>query len=161
MPLYKNEWKVILNAVDEAYNMFGIGSYMAFPDFMLEHYGWSGTEEHIISLKSEVNDSMSQDCLEVHAGGVETSWMLLDYPDLVKREKAEKLTATDITEKDMDTWYKGGEAVRKRIPNGYIGDPSKINFEDAISFENSMINDYTNAILIAQSRQQPEGIRSK
>ena len=145
--------QVILNAVDEAYNKYGIGSYMAFPDFMLEYYGLNGAEEHIIALKSEVNDAMSQDCLEVHAGGVETSWMMLHYPDLVKMEKAIKLTATDITEKDMDIWYKGGEEIRTRIPNGYIGNPSKINFEEAISFENSMVNDYIKAILIALSRQ--------
>ncbi len=145
--------QVILNAVDEAYNRYGIGSYMALPDFVLEHYGLNRAEKHIIALKSEVNDSMSQDCLEVHAGGVETSWMLLNYPDLVKMEKAIKLTATDITEKDMDIWYKGGEEIRTKIPNGYIGNPSKINFEEAISFENSMVNDYIKAILIALSRQ--------
>lgn len=144
--------QVIINAVDEAYNNYGIESYMVLPDFVLKQYGLSGDEKHIIALKSEVNDFMVQDCLEVHAGGAETSWMLLHYPDLVRQEKAKKLTPSDITDKDMDIWYQGGEAVRRRIPNGYIGNPSNINYEEAISFENSMINDYIDAILIAQKR---------
>lgn len=145
--------KVIINAVDEAYNKYGIGSYMVLPDFVLNQYGLSGDEKYIIALKSEADDFMVQDCLEIHAGGVETSWMLLHYPDLVRQELAKKLLPTDITDKDMDFWYKGGEEVRRRIPNGYIGNPSNINYDEALSFENSMINDYINAISIAQKRE--------
>lgn len=113
----------------------------------------NGDEKYIIAVKSEVNGSVDRDYLEVHAGGVETSWMLLHYPDLVRQEMAKKLTATDITDQDMHIWYNGGETVRKRIPNGYIGNPSNINYEEAISFENSMINDYINAISIALKRE--------
>ena len=145
--------QAIINAVDEAYTNYGIGSYMVFPDDVLKYYGLNGDEKYIIALKSEADDFMGQDCLEVHAGGAETSWMLLHYPDLVKKEIAKKLTPTDITAKDMDIWYKGGEAVRRRIPDGYIGNPSNINYEKAVSFENSMINDYINAILITQKRE--------
>ena len=145
--------QAIINAVDEAYNNYGIGSYMAFPDDVLKYYGLNGDESYIIALKSEVNDFVDRDYLEVHAGGVETSWMMLHYPDLVRQEIAKKLTATDITDKDMYIWYNGGEEVRKRIPNGYIGNPSKINYEEAITFEDSMINSYINAITIALKRE--------
>ena len=143
--------QTIISAVAEAYNSYGIGGYMVFPDDILKYYGLSGKEKYMIAVKSESDDLMDQDCLEVHAGGVETSWMLLHYPDLVRQEIARKLPPCDMTAKDMDIWYQGGEEVRRRIPDGYIGNPSNINHEKAISFENSMINDYSNAIKTTQA----------
>lgn len=135
----------------EWYNALDIRQEVMLPNY--EYDGQDTIEKYIIAVKSEVNDSVDRDYLEVHAGGVETSWMLLHYPDLVRQEMTRKLTATDITDKDMYIWYNGGEAVRRRIPNGYIGNPSNINYEEAISFENSMVNDYVNAISIALKRE--------
>jgi creatinine amidohydrolase len=61
---------------------------------------------------------------DLHAGEGETSAVLAIAPELVHKDIAAKLPATDLTPKDVDEWRKGQEHAKAITPQGYLGAPA-------------------------------------
>jgi creatinine amidohydrolase len=62
---------------------------------------------------------------DLHAGEGETSAVLAIAPDLVHKDIASKLAATDLTAKDVDEWRKGQQRAKEITPQGYLGAPAR------------------------------------
>jgi len=62
---------------------------------------------------------------DLHAGEGETSAILAIAPDLVHKDLAAKLRATDLTTNDIEEWRKGQERAKEITPQGYLGAPAR------------------------------------
>lgn len=92
-------------------------------------------DPHIVNIET--------DFLDVHAGANETSWMLLEYPELTDIETAKRLKPTDLALKDMKEWSAGGNAAKKLTPQGYCGNPANIQPDKIKNTETEVVNQYT------------------
>lgn len=90
--------------------------------------------------------SIEADHFDFHAGADETSWMLLEYPDLVDINIAKTLPSTKANFADIKKWLLGGEAAKEITPNGYLGNPANINVDAIKSIEKQIVYAYTNCI---------------
>jgi creatinine amidohydrolase len=62
---------------------------------------------------------------DLHAGEGETSAVLAIAPDLVRKDIASKLAATDLSARDVEEWRKGQERAKEITPQGYLGAPAR------------------------------------
>lgn len=67
--------------------------------------------------------------LDIHAGGFETSMMMVSEPALVRTDVMRTLLSTDLGPEDLAQWRKGGEHARQITPQGYFGDPASASVE--------------------------------
>jgi creatinine amidohydrolase len=72
--------------------------------------------------------------LDLHAGGFETSYMLLEFRELADEEKARSLKSSETDLEKFKVWRRGGERAREVTPLGYCGDPSNIDLENIRSY---------------------------
>ena len=125
--------KTILDATKEMFESdFKISTYNIIPEFFKERHELNGDEPYVLFQKdnkeSEVQDSPYFD---IHAGGPETSSMIVQHKDLVDLNKAKKLRSSKTTYNLFRKWIQGGDEVKEITPLGYCGDPSNINIEEA------------------------------
>lgn len=135
--------KTIIEVAREIYeSLADIDVYDIVPDFVKAIYGLSGKEPYLLYQKDENENVENHDdkehkeriYLDVHAGGVETSLMLLEYENLVDEKQAKKLTSSKTTFEGLRQWQQGGDKAKEITPLGYLGDPSNINNEEAKIF---------------------------
>lgn len=117
--------------------------YDIIPEFFQVILGLDGSEPYILVQKEdeiETNNDDENDArnpyADIHAGGFETSCMLLDFKELVNEELARKLESSKTTFDMIGEWQKGGAEGRAVTPLGYCGNPSNIDLEDAEKFTN-------------------------
>jgi len=131
----------ILEAARKAHEELGVGVHFVLPDFLLGRAQLSEIKPYMMVIPSrplaQAEDS-PQAFLDVHAGGLETSLMLADFPELVDLEKAKALGSSRTTLAGLMAWEQGGEGAREVTPLGYLGNPSDINLEAARAFEAGM-----------------------
>jgi creatinine amidohydrolase len=84
--------------------------------------------------------------LDLHAGGLETSLMVNDFPELVDVDLARSLKSSLTTFEGLKIWQHGGEKAKEITPLGYCGNPSAIDLEAAKAFEEEMIEDVSKII---------------
>lgn len=96
-------------------------------------------DPRIVNIETEYFD--------IHAGANETSWMLLDFPDLVDVRTAKSLEPTNIDIRNMKEWVKGGSKARQLTPQGYCGNPANIQTEKIREAEAEVVRKYTDAII--------------
>jgi creatinine amidohydrolase len=131
--------KTIVETVKEIYEL-GLENrniYNIIPGFFQTRFGIDGKEPYILVQRDDTNESNSRPdnpYVDIHAGGFETSWMLVEFKELVNEELARKLTSSKTTFQSLSKWQKGGADGREVTPFGYCGDPSNINLEVAKSF---------------------------
>ena len=111
------------------------------PEFFKDILELDGSEPYILVQKHEEAESENEDngnekdsYFDIHAGGFETSAMMLDFKELVNEEMARKLESSKTTFELLSTWQKGGVEGREVTPLGYCGDPSNIDLKDAKEF---------------------------
>ena len=85
--------------------------------------------------------------MDIHAGGFETSLMLLEFKELVNEEMARKLESSKTTFELLSKWQKGGAEGREVTPLGYCGDPSNIDLKDAKEFTDGFAKSSANLII--------------
>lgn len=90
--------------------------------------------------------NVENDFLDVHAGANETSWMLLEFPELVDIDLAKQLEPTNLTMQDVWKWSLGGSTARQLTPLGYCGNPANVQLEKIQMVENEAVTAYTNSI---------------
>jgi creatinine amidohydrolase len=135
--------KTIVETVKEIYetNPEEKKVYDIIPEFFQKTLGLDGSEPYILVQKDEDNNSDNNEIdpyLDIHAGGFETSCMLLDFKELVNEELARKLESSKTTFELLRKWQRGGADGREVTPLGYCGNPSNIDLENAKSFMNEI-----------------------
>ena len=128
--------KTIVDIAKEGYESdLNIDVYDIIPEFFKSRAGLSGKEPYILVQQDSCDENKQPPTyLDVHAGGFETSLMIVDFEDLVDKDQATKLKSSETTFELFRKWQKGGEKAKEVTPLGYCGDPSNINIEEAESF---------------------------
>ncbi|GKX30507.1 creatininase [Vallitalea longa] len=137
--------KVIIEVAKECMSKHNINVHIPLQDNMVKLHGYTGKEDYLLSIESEI-EIEEEDYVDIHAGSYETSYMINEYPKLVDQELAKTLKPTEVTEKDFSVLFKGGEVSKKLIPNGYCGNPSKINLSKAKEINDCIVGYITDAI---------------
>jgi len=142
--------KTIVEIAKEIYEL-GIENrnvYNIIPEFFQRILGLDGNEPYILVQKDEKAEPNNKDLyLDIHAGGFETSLMLLDFKELVNEELARKLESSQTTFELLKKWQKGGTEGRAVTPLGYCGDPSNIDLKDAKEFIDWVVKSTTELII--------------
>jgi creatinine amidohydrolase len=134
----------ILNAAKKAFEDLGAGIYFIVSDFFLRRAGLSGKEPYVIVQPTQ--QQTPSEYLDLHAGGLETSLMVNDFPELVNVDLARELKSSLTTFQDLKIWQQGGEKAREITPLGYCGNPSEIDLKAAETFGSEMARDVSKII---------------
>lgn len=133
--------KTIIEIAREIYESNNeIDVYDIIPYFSKKRFELSGDEPYILVQedKKEKRDKEDTDnktkYIDVHAGGLETSLMLIDFKELVDVKKARTLKSSKTTPELLRKWQQGGEKAKEVTPLGYCGDPSNISVDNAEEF---------------------------
>lgn len=128
--------KTIVEVAKEIYESEGnISVYDILPQFFAERLGLRGDEPYILVQEDEVTEGQQlPQYFDIHAGGFETSLMLVDFKELVDENRARTLKSSMTTLELLRKWQSGGEQAKEVTPLGYCGDPSDISLEDAEKF---------------------------
>lgn len=108
--------------------------YNIIPQFFSRRLGLKGDEPYILVQKDDKPERQQPKYLDIHAGGFETSLMLIDFEDKVDKKKALKLKSSETTFELLRKWQQGGEKAKEVTPLGYCGDPSNIDVEEGKKF---------------------------
>ncbi len=145
--------KTIVETVKEIHEISSENknTYNIIPDFFKMRLGLDGSEPYILVQKDEEsksdNDAVKSPYVDIHAGGFETSCMLLDFKDLVNEQLARKLESSKTTFELLKKWQNGGTEGREVTPLGYCGDPSNIDLEDAKAFTDYFVKSSVKLII--------------
>ena len=119
----------------------GKKTYDIIPEFFAKMIGLNGSEPYVLiqeEPQEEIENSEGQshrdEYLDIHAGGFETSLMLLEFKDLVDESTARQLKSSQTLPEHLPKWQSGGDNAKEVTPLGYCGDPSKIDLEVAKFF---------------------------
>ncbi|AOY77719.1 creatininase family protein [Clostridium formicaceticum] len=128
--------KTIVDITREIYELDGkINVYDIIPQIFANLVGLKGNEPYILVQKDEEDrNRQPQQYVDIHAGGFETSLMLVEFDELVDDMKARELQSSKTTFELLRKWQRGGEEAKEVTPMGYCGDPSNISIEDARKF---------------------------
>lgn len=91
--------------------------------------------------------ALEASCIDIHAGAMETSWMALEYGNLVDTECAGILKATQLKMSDMKNWIRGGDCAKQLTPLGYCGNPANIQLDKIQQIEQAVVRAYADCIL--------------
>lgn len=134
--------------------------YNIMPEDFQRIIGLDGSEPYILVQKFEGDQFDNEDkeieespYLDIHAGGFETSLMLLDFKELVNEELARKLESSKTTFNLLGKWQKGGAEGREVTPLGYCGNPSNINLEDAKNFTDYFVKSSVDLIIKSLNKE--------
>lgn len=85
-------------------------------------------------------------CIDIHAGAMETSWMALEYGNLVDLECAGRLQPTQLKMSDMKQWIRGGDSTKQLTPLGYCGNPANVQLDSIQEIEQEVVCAYADCI---------------
>lgn len=148
--------KTIVETVKEIYELSTENRkvYNVIPEFFKTRLGLNGSEPYVLiqreeKIKTNDNDNNVEESpyLDIHAGGFETSFMLLEFKELVNEEVASKLDSSKTTFELLRKWQKGGVEGREVTPLGYCGNPSNIDLKSAKEFIDDFAKSSANLII--------------
>jgi creatinine amidohydrolase len=145
--------KTIVDTVKEIHELSPESKkvYNIIPEFFQRSLGLKGDEPYVLIQKDEEfeadNDLMNSPFADIHAGGFETSCMLLEYKELVNEDLARKLEPSKTTFEALRKWQKGGAEGREVTPFGYCGAPANINLDEAKKFTDYFVKSSVNLII--------------
>jgi creatinine amidohydrolase len=90
--------------------------------------GLAGDEPFLLIHKSPPSGGESQEYLDLHAGAAETGLIAAYFPSQVNVDLARTLQPTKVTVKELGEWAKD---MKKVTPQGYLGDPAKLDASKA------------------------------
>ncbi len=135
----------IKEVAQKAHEKLGTGVHFIVPDYILRWIGASGEEPYIIVQPTELKRPSGY--IDIHAGGLETSLMVNNFPALVDVDLARSLSSSLTIFEGLKVWQYGGEKARKVTPLGYCGNPSEIDLKAAQAYEAGMTEVVSRLIL--------------
>jgi creatinine amidohydrolase len=115
--------RALIEAVRRANQTGIIQAYFVVPKPLGTRLGLKQGEAGFLLIEPSTGPAPAHP--DLHAGEGETSAVLAIAPDLVHKDIASKLAATDLTAKDVDEWRKGQERAKEITPQGYLGAPAR------------------------------------
>ncbi len=122
----------ILAAVLQAYSSLGLSIRWVLNSNDLGRYGLTGQEPYVLTPKSS-SITISTPSPDVHAGSIETSLMARYFPEQVNLELARTLQPTNLDSTLLSAWANGSNS-RDITPQGYVGDPSRVDLDLALKY---------------------------
>lgn len=118
--------EIAKKAYDKQIKAYFINARSTFNQF-----GITEEKPYLLSVPLEQNllSLMGGKCIDIHAGAAETSWMLLDYKELVGTDIAKQMKSTNLSMAELQTWLHGGDKAKEITPLGYCGNPAGIDLE--------------------------------
>jgi creatinine amidohydrolase len=123
--------RTIADGVRLARDRCGVRAYFvlgAMGAFRPERFSFDLTEPCFVTITPPATrpgtPSPAGQCLDVHAGEVETSVLLGYAPEVVREEIARTLPPTRLGMSELSVWRCGGEQARCLTPHGYFGAPA-------------------------------------
>ncbi len=100
---------------------------------MVETYGIDEKKDNVLIYKcegteEELSEYSYSEYADIHAGGAETSCMLKDFPNSVKKDLIPTLKDSKLPWDKLDGWC--DENARELTPLGYCGNPAHINTDE-------------------------------
>lgn len=140
--------KKIAEIAKEAFNERKIDAYFINNKSTFAQFGITQEAPYLlnVSLDPKLLSHMGSDSFDIHAGAVETSWMMLDYKELVKPDIAKQMKATNLSVAELKTWLHGGNAAREITPLGYCGNPANIDTITIQQLEDETVNAFASCI---------------
>ena len=132
-----NHRKALLEGIAEARVGCGIRAFGLVPYRYAKYAGLTGKEEHLLILPPDANPipfTAFTEHQDIHAGALETSFMLRYYPALVDIEQAKNLSPIIFGAEDWKKWAAGWSDAQEVVPQGYNGDPASVKPELAEAF---------------------------
>lgn len=134
----------MLDAIKEARIDHGARAYAVLAGSTVQQLGLSGEEEHIlvhnpVSPEEKLSEPDPFEYVDHHAGARETSFMALNFPELVDVELARKLKPSKTTREELEIWLRGWSDAKRIAPLGYCGDPSDIDTERMKKLEEYLV----------------------
>lgn len=136
--------KAILEAARQSFAK-GIGAYFVAPDYFVKSVRLTGTEPYILTYPGAAFD-LTAEYMDIHAGAVETSAMMKDFPELVDEDKARALPPSHTTLEDFKIWIRDLAAVREITPQAYLGEPAAIDADMSRQAEEKQVQRVLEAI---------------
>lgn len=112
----------VVDAVKDARRDMAMDAFYLASDF--SRLGLTGAEEYILIQQGPSMIDSTQKYIDVHAGSLETGFMVKYFPKQVDAALAKKLPPTKLVLDDLKLLRKRDEATRKLIPGGYFGNPA-------------------------------------
>ncbi len=140
--------KKIAEIVKKAYCERKIEAYFINNKNTFTQFGITEEAPYLLKvpLEQKLLSLMGGDSIDIHAGAAETSWMLLDYEELVEPEIAKHMRATNLSIEDLHLWLHGGSVAREITPLGYCGNPANIDVVTIQQVEKEMVESFASYI---------------
>lgn len=136
--------ETIIEVAKTAYTKQNIGAYFVAHDLALQLGGFSEDVPYVLQIPTK--PQIPSQYLDIHAGSLETSLMVKDFPKLVDINLAKTLKSSFTTYKDIRNWIQGGEKAKEITPLGYCGNPSEFDLQKTVESEDELKMGFTEAI---------------
>ncbi len=139
--------KTIIEAVCKAYTEQKIGVYFINDTNLFTQLGFIENQPYLIKVMMKTDTkTIDSKYIDIHAGAIETSWMLHRFKELVNIPLLHTLGPSHTTQKDLRQWTQGGEGAKKITPLGYCGNPADVDLENIKIIEKNTIEAYSQTI---------------
>lgn len=140
--------RMLAETVIELHSKSSPVAYLA-DQSIFQQLGYAPLPDCLISVSlSPDTIAIETSCIDIHAGAMETSWMALQYEQLVDMECAKALQPTQLKLCDMKQWIQGGSSAKQLTLLGYCGNPANIQLDKIQQVEQEVIRAYTDQILM-------------
>ncbi len=138
--------RALLDAVKDAYCRHKIEAGLLLPDFLSPACKISGSENYILVYKMQEFEAIDG-YADIHAGAMETAWMLNNFPELVDIDMIPSLPSSQTSASELTIWAKGGMPAKRVLPKAYCGDPASYDRVKAQVFEKTLVEEISRAII--------------
>lgn len=126
--------KAIYEGVKRAAAELGISTYFVTNPMMAQRLGLDSNDPRLVLTAAGPGYAPAQPGaprpqIDVHAGAGETSTMLGNFPDVVRKDLIAGLPPTNLNEAQLAEWRRGYDHAKKVTPDGYFGAPADADAE--------------------------------
>jgi creatinine amidohydrolase len=124
--------RAIFEGVKKASAELGISTYFVTNAMMAQRLGLNARDPQLVLTAAGPGYAAPQPGaprpqIDVHAGAGETSTMLGNFPNVVRKELIAGLPPTNLNESQLAEWRRGYDHAKKVTPRGYFGAPAEAN----------------------------------
>lgn len=128
--------KTIIKGIQNIKCKLDLNIYLLCENEDENNNSFEGSEDYLLHHKSgiEGSDFNWSGYADIHAGGEETSSMLKDFPNSVKKDILSEMIDSNIPYDQLMDWR--GDKARTMTPLGYCGNPSNFNITEVEKIDN-------------------------
>ncbi|MHB8061674.1 MAG: creatininase family protein [Ruminiclostridium sp.] len=140
--------KTVAEAVCRAYTEKSIGAYFVNDANLFHQLGFIQSQPYLLKVPMNTSsENIQPQYIDIHAGALETSWMIHGFKELVNIPLAHTLQPSNTTARDLGQWVRGGEDAKRITPLGYCGNPADVDLENISLVEKNTVEAYSQSII--------------